>query len=99
MSNRRQTIRKSFSREFGEVVNQSNRSELGNNISTLNLGDQGYHCIVQAGDIDSTKTKALDNITNQLFQLGPKFPKKGMEKPSGPEAALGLALLTTSQIS
>ena len=76
MSNQRQTIRKAFSWEFGKVVNQSNRPKLGKNISTLNLGDQGYHCIVQAGDIDSTKTETLDNITYQLFQLGPEFPKE-----------------------
>ena len=91
MSNRRQTIRKAFSREFGKVVNQSNRSELGNNISTLNLGDQGYHCIVQAGDIDSTKTEALDNITNQLFQLGPEFPKERNREAVWPRSSIRIS--------
>src|SRR4051812_21299992 len=84
MSSRRQTIRKAFSREFGKVVNQSNRTELGNNISTLNLGDQGNHSIIQARDIDSTKAKALDNITDQLFQLWPEFSKQRNRKTVWP---------------
>ena len=76
MSYRRQPVRKAFGRELGKVVNQRYRPELGNDISTLYLRDQGNNSIVQARDVDSTKTKTLNNITHQLFQLGPKFPKE-----------------------
>ena len=88
MSYRRQPVRKSFGRELGKVVNQRYRPELGNDISTLNLRDQGYHSVVQARDIDSTKTETLDNITYQLFQLGPEFPKERNREAVWPRVSI-----------
>ena len=63
MRNRGQPIRKAFGREFGKVVNQRYRPKLGNNISTLDLRNQGYNSVIQARDIDSTKTETLNDAT------------------------------------
>ena len=69
MSNRGETVRKTFSRKLGEVIDQRNRPELGNQLSTLNFRDQGDHRIVEARYINGAQTKALNNMTDQLSQL------------------------------
>ena len=89
MRNRGQPTRKAFGREFGKVDNQRYRPKLGNNISTLDLRNQGYYSIIQTRDIDNPKTETLNNATHQLFQLGPKSPKERNGKAIWPRRCIG----------
>ena len=78
--------------EIGKVINKSNRSKLGNELCTLNLGNERDNNI-EPGDVHHPQTKSLNNRTDKSLELGPEILKKGIEKPFRLDAELALALL------
>lgn len=65
VSNRSETRGVAFGGKFREVVDQGNRSELRDEIRTLDFWDEGDNSVVKPRYVNRTQTESLDDRTNK----------------------------------
>ena len=72
MGDRGQARGEAFSRKFREIIDQSNRPELRDQLGTLNLRDERDNNIVKMGDIHRPKAESLNDLTDQRLKPSPE---------------------------